>query len=576
MKAMGHNSIISRGLAGLIVLAALAIGLAAPSVQAGSVVDTRHNLSASGPGPVRAVSEDRICVFCHTPHGASGEAPLWNRRQSTATYIPYNSPTLKSQPGQPTGASKLCLSCHDGTVALGDVISAKSGSINMTRPMRQRGGLIGTDLRDDHPISFNYFSALSKAGGSLTPPSAWDDRMKLDKNSELQCTTCHNPHDDQWGRFLVMDNQGARMCQECHMQQGFTSTRHALSGKTWSGAGPNPWAQTQYKSVAANGCMNCHLPHHAEGQELLLTSAVEEEVCFNCHNGNVASFNLEAVFQKASVHPLDMAQGEHEPSERALINGSHVECADCHNPHRAKSGAAVAPFIKGSQIGVTGIDASGHQVDEAAYEYEICFKCHSRDTVSGAFGGIVRQIPSSNRRKQFSPSSPSFHPVETVGMNKDVPSLISPWTEASLVYCTDCHNNNNPQPGAKGSSGPHGSDNEFLLSARYVTGSDVQEAPRTAYALCFKCHSSASILANEGFAKHQGHIERVKTSCSVCHEGHGIDYTRGNATNNAHLINFDTSVVKPLNGLLEYESTGPRKGNCTLMCHGFAHDGLSY
>ena len=34
------------------------------------VRNTVHNFSVTGPGAVRAVSEDEVCVFCHTPHGA--------------------------------------------------------------------------------------------------------------------------------------------------------------------------------------------------------------------------------------------------------------------------------------------------------------------------------------------------------------------------------------------------------------------------------------------------------------------------------------------------------------------------
>ena len=41
------------------------------ALQAGSVVDTAHNLSATGTGNVRAVSEQEICIFCHTSHSSS-------------------------------------------------------------------------------------------------------------------------------------------------------------------------------------------------------------------------------------------------------------------------------------------------------------------------------------------------------------------------------------------------------------------------------------------------------------------------------------------------------------------------
>jgi hypothetical protein len=68
------------------------------------VANTRHNLSTSGPGTVKSTSVDQVCVFCHTPHNALPDAPLWNRQMSGASYTPYDSTTLQSStPAIPTG-----------------------------------------------------------------------------------------------------------------------------------------------------------------------------------------------------------------------------------------------------------------------------------------------------------------------------------------------------------------------------------------------------------------------------------------------------------------------------------------
>ena len=80
---------------------------------------------------MHATTEREICIFCHTPHGASAtDGPLWNHQTSTAIYQTFSSPTLTALGitiGPPNGASRLCLSCHDGTVALGSV-SSRSGA----------------------------------------------------------------------------------------------------------------------------------------------------------------------------------------------------------------------------------------------------------------------------------------------------------------------------------------------------------------------------------------------------------------------------------------------------------------
>lgn len=569
-----HEINLRPRLGALLHLALLLLCLA-PSVRAQqSILQTKHNLSASGPGPVHAVSEQRVCIFCHTPHGSRTVAPLWNRRDSAANYTPYDSPTLKAQPGQPTGASKLCLSCHDGTIAMGDLVSEEQAvAMSGSQTMPAGHGLIGADLSDDHPISFSYLDSFAKAGDRLNAPAGWDPRVKLDAASEVQCTTCHDPHNDQWGKFMVMDNQESALCRVCHRYDNFAQTSHAQSTSKWNGTGANPWPHTDYKDVRANACLNCHTSHHAGGRKELLTSAKEEDTCFACHNGSVAQANLQAVFNQPYHHPVERQQGVHEDGENALMQGDHVECADCHNPHRARVAPAEAPNVKGVLEGVSGVDANGAAIPESAYEYQICFKCHGSDNSPAPLGVITRQVASVNALKQFSPASPSFHPVEAPGKNANVPSLIAPLSTASMIYCSDCHNSDNPQPGT---AGPHGSSQEFMLAAAYRTGDNVTESD-TAYALCYRCHSRSSILANQSFTLHSRHIVDQKTPCSVCHTAHGIDFSKGNPANNAHLVNFDLAVVqKNATGELEYRSLAPGLNECYLTCHGKEHNAALY
>ena len=93
-----------------VLLSGLCVSL---SLQAGSVVDTVHNLSATGTGPVRAATEEEVCIFCHTSHSSTTVTQLWNRGMPAAVYQPYTSSTAVAQTGQPTGDTLLRLSCHD-------------------------------------------------------------------------------------------------------------------------------------------------------------------------------------------------------------------------------------------------------------------------------------------------------------------------------------------------------------------------------------------------------------------------------------------------------------------------------
>lgn len=168
------------------------------------VSETAHNLSASGTGRIRGHSENQVCLFCHTPHNASGMPPLWNRGSPRSSYRIYQSSTLDAKPGQPAGSSKLCLSCHDGTIALGSVLS-RGERIRMAGGEFMPAGLtnLGTNLSDDHPISFHYTSGLAAADRQLADPRGLPPEIQLDEAGRLQCTTCHNPHKNPHGKFLV-------------------------------------------------------------------------------------------------------------------------------------------------------------------------------------------------------------------------------------------------------------------------------------------------------------------------------------------------------------------------------------
>ncbi|MHC4708372.1 MAG: hypothetical protein ACYS8I_14955, partial [Planctomycetota bacterium] len=58
------------------------------------------------------------CDACHTPHNVEAlpGVPLWNGSETTTTFVMYSSDTFQgTADGQPSGDSRLCLSCHDGS-----------------------------------------------------------------------------------------------------------------------------------------------------------------------------------------------------------------------------------------------------------------------------------------------------------------------------------------------------------------------------------------------------------------------------------------------------------------------------
>jgi len=558
-----------------LLLRLLLLILFSSSAYAG-IANTKHNLSVTGTGNIKASSEQEICIFCHTPHNSSPQTPLWNRASSGSVYTPYNSSTIFSSPGQPTGASMLCLSCHDGTIALGSVLSRNSDIVmnNGVTTMPPGNTLIGTDLSDDHPISFNYTPGLASQRGELVNPDTLTGPVKVDKSGQMQCTSCHNPHDDSNGKFLVIQNTASALCQTCHIKNFWNETAHSTSSKTWNGTLPDPWPNSNVDNVAGNACENCHLPHNAGSQQRILNYSIEENNCIPCHNGNVANFNIEAEFNKFANHPIADTTGVHDPAESAVVNSRHVECVDCHNPHAANSSNPLN--------GVRGINQGGSEVSSITRTEELCYRCHG-DSSNKPPARTTRQLEQTNVRLEFDTSNPSYHPIAGIGKNPNVPSLIAPWTTNSTITCLDCHNNDSgPGAGGSGPNGPHGSNYEPLLERQYLTQDPTTESS-SAYALCYKCHDRNSILGDNSFSRHSLHIlggrpvYGLSTPCNVCHDPHGVSVTQGNSINNSKLINFDISVVSPnSSGILRFESTGTFAGQCYLSCHGRNHNPESY
>lgn len=542
-------------------------------VKSQSVVSSMHNLSAGGPGTVKATSESEVCIFCHTPHASRPVAPLWNKDDPGSTYTLYSSSTLQATPGQPDGSSILCLSCHDGTIALGNIVSRTtdidfSGGIT-TMPTGRSN--LTTDLSDDHPVSFNYTPTLAAADGQLKDPSSISMPVQLE-NGKVQCISCHDPHENTYSKFLVTTKQNSELCFSCHDRSFWSTSSHSLSNATWNGSGTNPWQHIEfpYPTVSENACENCHDPHNSGGKLRLLKAAAEESNCLDCHNGNVATTDIQTETLKPYTHNVYGYNQIHDPTEPVMSATQHVECQDCHNPHAVNNTPAIAPAASGFLAEIPGIDQGGNNVNPITNSYELCFRCHA-DSPSKPSSPTARQIEQNNVRLEFDLANPSFHPIEGAGANNDVPSLIAPLTESSVIYCTDCHSSDGVAP-----SGPHGSIYPQILKYRYET-TDYTPESATNYELCYSCHSQSSILNDDSFKEHDKHIRKEDTPCNACHDPHGISNSQGNSSNNSHLINFDLNIVSPDKmGRLRFEDLGNQKGRCYLTCHGKNHKPESY
>ncbi len=172
-------------------------------------------------------ARQRICIFCHTPHGADTTvvgAPLWNHQVTQKVFQVYNSPSLDATVGQPSGVSRLCLSCHDGTVA----VDAYGGNPNTPVIFMGLPLAVGADeLSNDHPISFTFDDALAAKDGGLFPPSSTPSSLgstiqdDLLTGGQLECSSCHDVHNGPEAaavndNLLVITQVQSQLCLTCH------------------------------------------------------------------------------------------------------------------------------------------------------------------------------------------------------------------------------------------------------------------------------------------------------------------------------------------------------------------------
>jgi len=207
------------------------------SAIAAGIADTKHNLSNSGTGAIKSTDNSEICVFCHTPHDAikNNNIPLWNHTlSSVASYGVYQSPTMNATPtdvgtgGDLTkvAVSNLCLSCHDGTVALNSFNNPSNMRPTTTmQGVAANGGIplgnsnLGTDLTNDHPVNFTFDNTLWNADKTLhNPAGGLGGKVKLFAG-KVQCASCHDPHasQDPSGKAFLRDTMvGSQLCLNCH------------------------------------------------------------------------------------------------------------------------------------------------------------------------------------------------------------------------------------------------------------------------------------------------------------------------------------------------------------------------
>lgn len=235
-----------------IALIAGYISMFSTITQAGDIAGSVHDFSdgAYADGTLYTWNtNNELCTVCHTPHASDNSisvAPLWDRTLTALSYKLYDTSTTFDGVAtivQPNGISKLCLSCHDGSIALdsfggvvgtGDTVVAAGASRNIGGDTDAAGNL--NSLNNDHPISFTYTEDTVDPG--MWPSSKLDvvigdtatrsktgtlAQMMLTDNAgvlTVECTSCHDVHNNYVGTdnlsLLKINMSGSVLCLTCH------------------------------------------------------------------------------------------------------------------------------------------------------------------------------------------------------------------------------------------------------------------------------------------------------------------------------------------------------------------------
>lgn len=254
------------------LLVGLALGLlifaqGGAGALAGSIRNSLHDLTIPMQSSMHFIYNmyadyNQVCVYCHTPHNSlQGEEFLWNRRMPTGPYTLYRSESLISAPKAPGNHSLMCLSCHDGTIAVDAVIrmpltgpdgrpvvwynplyptsepqhGKMANRTQSTRPFTDcgvachqgghgfgaganySGTFMTPNMNDDHPVTIDYPDPLSYGARFKPIPSGerWSNGVQLYSN-KVECGSCHDVHNPDWKPFLRCSNDQSALCFTCH------------------------------------------------------------------------------------------------------------------------------------------------------------------------------------------------------------------------------------------------------------------------------------------------------------------------------------------------------------------------
>jgi predicted CXXCH cytochrome family protein len=464
--------------------------------------------------------------------------------------------------------------------------------------------------------------AVIADGGYFAQTSHGNPTTGIQRDAALprgDCAQCHVGHGQNpldFGLWTANDND---VCFTCHAD----SLRSYL-GQTIYNTSGHAVSSSSFDGRPVGRCVQCHNPHGAGdsgGMYDHLTARLEEQACFFCHGTGLrppTALDIQTQMNKPYAHKAGDFQRKHDdnaesisvavdPNPRLSGSNRHVECADCHNTHYARTNPrpaassnigemllgswGVRPTYSGSPwTAPTTYAVERFQDTATKYEYYLCFKCHSNWAWGTTPPYTTDGTLETNTAIEFNPANPAYHNVtgqaasavpshDLVEGTANAPAYLSPWGPNSAMACSDCHAGD---PSTGSVRGSHGSTYNYLLKKRFKAqagASDNTGMSGTQSDLCFGCHDwntygPGASGTQTNYRKGTGNLHRKSEharGCFQCHSAVPHGYQR------KHMIVYVTDgppyFAAGTRGILSWTHAAGgayQKSNCTTTsgCHG--------
>ncbi len=356
----------------------------------------------------------------------------------------------------------------------------------------------------------------------------------LTSDVKTLCGECHDTSDDTWQQIHTDAHAGDLPCSECHSGHA-SDSKGLLAGDTHA-----PFAEGE--------CEICHSVPDASGAVTFEEGTSPGEVCAACHDGIVEQTAKEYPHAAVEADNCDNCHNSHSSRFSSLLKADQATlCGECHDDVLTGTGMTPhLPVVTGDCGGCHEVHGSDRASLVKADDATLCLGCHedfvksqeAASTVHAAVDDCLgchsphEGTQAGILRKDSKELCADCHEVDSEALNAasgHQPYLTSNCSDCHVPHfsqtahlvrggtemCLGCHVDinklvNMDVPHAPATDdcqtchAPHYSENLHLLTSR---NND----------LCSSCHDYDELNLNQAFV----HTSAKEGDCTGCHNPHG-------------------------------------------------------